>query len=70
MQKRRDNLSWMQNKDKVVTLSNVSSQNFILELPTGRCRLDAGRTLRTLGSVTASPSIKALIDKGDLVVKT
>ncbi len=70
MSKRRDHLSWMQNKDKVITLSNVSRRNFILELPTGRCRLDAGRVLQTVASVTASPAIKALIDKGDLVVKT
>ncbi len=70
MQKRRDNLTWMQNKGTVITLSNVSRHNFILELPTGRCRLDAGRSLRTLERVVSSPQIKLLIDKGDLVVKT
>ncbi len=70
MPKRRDQLTWMQNKERVIVLANVSKQNFILELPTGRCRLDAGRTLQTLGSVLEFPPIKALVDKGDLVVKT
>ena len=31
---------WMTNKDDIIFLTNTSQENFIFDLPTGRCRLD------------------------------
>jgi hypothetical protein len=50
-------------------LSNRTGQNFILELPTGRCRLDAGRKLRTLRSILKIGQVKQLVDAGQLVIE-
>ncbi len=69
MDKRYDGVTWMQNKGEVITLVNRSARNFILEMPTGRLRLDAGRSLKTQAGLAAEPSIKALIEKGDLTVE-
>ncbi len=68
MDKRYDGVTWMQNKGEVITLVNRSSCNFILEVPTGRLRLDAGRSLKAKASLAAEPRIRALIEKGDLAV--
>lgn len=68
MDRKRDNLTWMNNKGDVVTLENRSQKNFILEMPTGRYRLDAGRRMRTMAILLEQPNIKALVDRGELVV--
>lgn len=68
MDKKYDNVTWMQNKGELITLLNESSKNFILDMPTGRLRLDAGRSVRTSASLAAEPRIKELIDKGELTV--
>ncbi len=68
MDRKYDNVTWMQNKGDVITLVNKSTRNFILEIPTGRLRLDAGRSVRTMASLANEPGIKKLIDKGDLTV--
>ena len=68
MDKRYDSVTWMQNKGEVITLVNRSSRNFILEVPTGRLRLDAGRSFKANASLAADPRIRALIEKGDLAV--
>lgn len=69
MKRKRDSLTWTYNRKEVVILHNATSQNFIFELPTGRLRLDAGRSVRTLASLTKHARVKALIDKGALKVK-
>ncbi len=68
MKGRRDKLTWTHDKREVVTLSNTSKRNFILELPTGRCRLDAGRRMRTMASLLEQPAIRKLVDQGELTV--
>ena len=60
---------WMTNKDDIIFLSNTSQENFIFDLPTGRCRLDAGRRMRTLRSILNFDQVKALVDGGKLVVQ-
>ncbi len=69
MDKRYDGVTWMHNKGEVITLINQSSRNFILEVATGRLRLDAGRSLKAKASLAADPRISALIKKGDLAVR-
>lgn len=60
---------WMENKKEIIVLSNRSQQNFILELPSGRYRLDAGRRMRTLRSILNIGQIKQLVDSGQLVIE-
>ncbi len=68
MDKKYDYVTWMQNKGDVITLVNKSTRNFILEVPTGRLRLDAGRSVRTMASLASEPRIKELVAKGELAV--
>jgi hypothetical protein len=66
MARNQDHPFWMLDPEEVVTLVNRTSKNFILELPTGRCRLDAGRRIRTLRSIAHIPEVKNLLDRGEL----
>ncbi len=61
--------TWLDDPDEIILLANRSSHNYILELPAGRVRLDAGRKLRTLRSITKINQIKELIDQGSLVIE-
>ena len=61
--------TWQPNKDDIIVLSNRSKSNFILELPTGRCRLDVGRKLRTMRSILKIGQVKQLVDEGKLVIE-
>ena len=65
----KDVISWMEDPKTIIFLTNKSSNNFILELPTGRYRLDAGRRMRTLNSILNIPAVKELVDKGELAVE-
>jgi hypothetical protein len=60
---------WQKKPDDVILLVNQSSNNYILELPTGRVRLDAGRTIRTLRSIMKLDPVKALVEEGELVIE-
>ncbi len=61
--------TWMLEKDQIILISNTSQQNFILELPTGRYRLDAGRQMRTVRSILDNAQVKQLVDDGRLVIQ-
>jgi hypothetical protein len=61
--------TWMEAKRDIIVLTNKSPQNFILDLPAGRYRLDAGRQMRTLQSILSLAPIKQLVDQGLLVVE-
>ena len=69
MAKQQDGINWMEKKEDIILLANRSGKNFILELPTGRYRLDAGRRMRTLRSILAIPQVKELVNQGDLAVE-
>lgn len=49
---------------QVVTVHNRSGRNILLELPTGRFRLDAGRTFRMASDITEVQQVKDLISAG------
>ncbi len=66
MAKHEPNNTWNENPDDIIMLVNRTSKNFILELPTGRYRLDAGRRMRTLRSILDVPAIRDLVEEGDL----
>lgn len=61
--------TWIEEKKEIIVLNNTSAQNFILELPTGRYRLDAGRKMRTMRSILNIEQVKALVDEGQLVIE-
>lgn len=61
--------TWQENPDEIITLVNRSKNNFILELPAGRYRLDAGRRMRTMRSIMKVQQVKQLIDQGSLTVE-
>jgi hypothetical protein len=61
--------TWQENPNDIIVLVNRSSNNYILELPSGRYRLDAGRRMRTLRSIMKVQQVKQLIDAGTLSVE-
>jgi len=61
-------LTWDPDPKDIIMLINKSSRNYILELPAGRYRLDAGRKMRTLRSIMKVSQVQQLIDSGDLEV--
>jgi hypothetical protein len=64
-----DAVTWLQIPEDIIVLVNRSEHNFILDLPTGRYRLDAGRRMRTLRSILNSPQVIALVHEGQLVIE-
>lgn len=48
----------------VITVKNRSDKNILLDLPTGRFRLDAGRTFRMASDITEVQQVKDLISSG------
>lgn len=61
--------SWQEDPADVIMLVNRSSKNFILELPAGRVRLDAGRSIRTLKSILDIAGVRELVNQGELEVQ-
>ena len=64
-----DTYTWIENPDDIIVLANRSKQNFILDLPTGRYRLDAGRRMRTLRAILKHDQIMDLIHDGKLALE-
>ncbi len=64
-----DDITWLEDPKDVIVLANRSSRNYILDLPTGQYRLDAGRRMRTLRSILEISQIQALVDSGQLAVE-
>ena len=61
--------TWIENPDDIIVLVNNTNKNFILDLPSGRYRLDAGRRMRTLRSILKYSQILALVEDGSLTVQ-
>lgn len=61
--------TWQEDPKDIIILVNRSEKNYILDLPAGRLRLDAGRKVRTLRSITKISQVKQLIDEGNLAVE-
>jgi hypothetical protein len=63
-----DGLTWLENMEDVIVLVNNSRTNYILDLPTGMYRLDAGRRMRTLRSILDVVQVRDLVDAGVLSI--
>jgi hypothetical protein len=61
--------TWRENPDDIIVLVNQTNKNFILDLPAGRYRLDAGRRMRTLRSILKHQQIMALVEDGSLTIE-
>ena len=61
--------TWQENPDDIIMLANRSHNNYMLDLPAGRYRLDAGRRMRTLRSILKITEVKTLVDAGSLVIE-
>jgi hypothetical protein len=66
---RTKEFTWIENPDDIIVLANRSQQNFILDLPAGRYRLDAGRRMRTLRSILKHESVMELVNAGQLAIE-
>lgn len=66
---KQDKNSWQENPDDIILLVNHSSNNYVIDMPTGRCRLDAGRKLRTLRSIIKLPQVRDLVEQGVLTIE-
>ena len=64
----RDGLTWLENMDDVIILVNRSRNNYILDMPTGMYRLDAGRQMRTIRSILKIDQVQKLVDAGELSI--
>ena len=69
MAERMADNTWQENPADIIVLTNRTAHNYILELPSGRYRLDAGRQMRTLKSILNIAQIKELVDQGHLAVE-
>jgi len=70
MAERMADNTWQEEPGDIILLANRTANNYILELPTGRYRLDAGRKMRTLKSIMQIAQVKQLVDEGRLVVES
>jgi hypothetical protein len=61
--------TWQEDPKDIIILANKTQNNFILEMPTGRYRLDAGRRMRTLRSILKIGQVQLLVNEGKLVVE-
>lgn len=64
-----EDITWLPDKKEVIVLANKSERNYILELPTGQYRLDAGRKMRTLRSILKIGHIQELVTQGHLAIE-
>lgn len=61
-------ITW-KNKD-IVEITNVTGENFLLDLDSGPLRLDAGRTIRVTDCALEHHHVNALINAGKLKIQT
>ncbi|GEM_PF-4139157 len=54
---------------RYVVLRNVSEHNIPLHLPTGRQRIDRGRTLLVSEEISQLPEVQEYVQKGWLVIE-
>lgn len=68
-QPNQDQLTWKEDPADIIVLSNKSKHNYILDLPAGRMRLDAGRRMKTLCSILKIEQVQTLVNEGMLNVE-
>lgn len=61
--------TWQENPDDIIILANHSKNNYVIDMPSGRCRLDAGRKIRTLRSIIDIQQVRDLVEEGILTIE-
>ena len=61
--------TWQEDQEDIIILANRSSKNYVLDLPAGRYRLDAGRRMRTMRSITKLAQVQDLLEQGALIIE-
>ena len=61
--------TWQEDPEEIIMLVNRSQKNYVLDLPAGRYRLDAGRRMRTLRSITKLAQVQELLEEGLLIIE-
>jgi hypothetical protein len=61
--------TWQEDPDDIIILANKSQNNYIIDMPSGRCRLDAGRKIRTLRSIINIQQVRDLVEEGILTIE-
>lgn len=69
MAESKNDNTWQENPDDIILLVNLTGNNYILEMPSGRCRLDAYKRIRTLRSVFNVPQVRELVEQGLLTIE-
>jgi hypothetical protein len=62
-------ITWLEKIEDVIVLHNRTKSNYVLDLPSGRVRLDAGRRIRTVRTILKIEQVKDLLDRGMLVLE-
>ena len=66
--KKRSTLDHDWDPQGFVFVHNKTSQNILLDLPTGAFRLDAGRTFRMTPDIVGVPQVKNLVAAGQIEI--
>jgi hypothetical protein len=61
--------TWETDPDEIIIVVNRTGNNYILDLPAGRFRLDAGRRMRTYRSILKVAQVNDLVTQGKLAVE-
>ncbi len=61
--------TWKPNPKDVIILTNASDENLALKLPTGRMRLEVGRSRMASAKILELPAVKDLVEAGKLTWK-
>ena len=64
-----ENAPFTWNPTEVITMTNTSNENILLELDSGPLRLDVGRTLRLTNSALEQPQVMRLIREGKVTAE-
>jgi hypothetical protein len=54
---------------EVIEATNASDENILLDLDSGRLRLDVGRTVRLTASALEVPQLTSLVNQGKVKVQ-
>jgi len=60
--------TWKPNPKDIIVITNISQKNLAFKLPTGYFRLDAGCSQMVPASFLDLPTVKALVEAGQIRV--
>ncbi|HEY64787.1 MAG TPA: hypothetical protein G4O02_09470 [Caldilineae bacterium] len=61
--------TWKPDPKDIIIVTNTSGENLALHLPTGRMRLEAGRSRMMMANTLELPEVKGLLEAGKITWK-